>query len=114
MTAMDDRIKSALEIIAREFGKTLRAREVARRSGVSASYFRRLFKEATGLSFKRYVRAYRVARGNELMSSDPTKRVKDLSGALGYKYVSSLDRDYSKCCGRSPRSVKKSLKSRFG
>ncbi|MGA3327054.1 MAG: AraC family transcriptional regulator [Terriglobia bacterium] len=111
---MDVRVQKALEIIEKEFAKALREKDVAKRIGVSTSHFRSLFKKATGQGFNRYVRVYRVARGDALMSSDPTMRIKDLSTKLGYKHLSALDRDYNKCCGHSPKSVRESLNSRFG
>ena len=67
---MDHRVKAAVAIIESEFAKLLREREVARRIGVSPSYFRHLFKTVMGVSFSRYVRQYRVARGNE---TDPAR-----------------------------------------
>jgi len=111
---MDDRVKAAVSIIESEFAKPLREREVARRIGVSPSYFRHLFKTVMGVSFSRYVRQYRVARGNEMILQDPTLRSKDLSTLLGYKHVAAMDRDFKKCVGHSPRWVKKSVKSPSG
>ena len=111
---MDIRVKKALKIIENEFAGPLREKDVARRLGIGTSYFRHLFKRDTGQSFIRYVREYRAARADALMSSDPTMRVKDLLTPLGYKCLSALDRDYHKCRGQSPKSVRESLKSRFG
>jgi AraC-like DNA-binding protein len=111
---MDVKVEKTLEIVEKEFATALREKDVVKRLGVSASYFRSLFKKCTGRSFIRYLREYRVARGDALMRSDPTMRMKDLYPKLGYKHLSALDRDYNKCCGHSPKWVRKSLNSRFG
>ena len=110
----DARVRMALEIIASEFAHPLHEKDVAKRVGLSASRFRSLFKQSTGQTFNHYLRAFRVARASEMMQSNPTLRIKEVATALGYAHVSALDRDFKKCSGRSPASVKKSLYERFG
>jgi AraC-like DNA-binding protein len=118
---MDDRIKIVVDIIKRDFAKPLRERTFATLLGLSPSYFRQLFKKGTGQTFCHYVRAYRVAMGDAMLRLNPKMRIKQLAVDLGYTHLSALTRDYNKCCGKSPLSVKKSLliaalvkKMRFG
>jgi AraC-like DNA-binding protein len=111
---MDYRVTAALKIIESEYAQHPRAQEVARRIGVSVSHLRSLFKEATGQTFNRYLCRYRVGQGKAMIRASPDLRIEELATALGYKHVSNLDRDFRKCGGRSPRSVRKCVSKRFG
>lgn len=118
---MDDRIKIVVAIIKSDYAKPLREKDLARDLGLSLPYFRRLFKKQTSQTFYQFVRAYRVAMGNKKLRLNPRIQIKLLASDLGYAHISALSRDYRKCCGRSPVSIKKSLliaalvkKRRFG
>jgi len=109
---MDARIKLALKIVQSEFVSPLQERDVASRVRLSASRFGRRFKQDTGQSFKAFLLAVRMKKAQDMLLSDPTLRIEEVAGAVGYKHrhVQAFTRDFRKYWGyppsRCPRLVK--------
>lgn len=111
---MERRIETAVSLIKSGFATPIREPDIASRVGLSTSRFRHLFKQQTRQSFTQYVRAYRVAKADEMIRADPSLLIKEVAMAVGYRHVSSFDRDFRKCLGRAPLRQKCPLGSRFG
>jgi len=107
---MDRRIKIVHKIVEREFAKPLRVKDVARRVGLSASRFGRLFKQETGQTFKRFLLAFRMKRAKNLLLLDPTLPIKDVAMSVGYTYahLCVFTRDFERYWGCSPSQCRRS------
>jgi AraC-like DNA-binding protein len=79
----------------------LRASRVARRAGLSLPTFSRVFKQATGTSFGRYLRGLRVARAEQLLKTTRLsgERIADL---CGFKSHQNLIRSFKRITGHTP------------
>ncbi|MGA3328699.1 MAG: AraC family transcriptional regulator [Terriglobia bacterium] len=106
---MDRRFKIVQKIVERGFAKPLRVKDVARRVGLSASRFGRLFKRQTGQTFKRFLLAFRMKRARNLLLLDPTLLIKDVAMSVGYSYwhLCIFTRDFEKYWGCSPSECRR-------
>lgn len=75
--------------------------EVARECGLSASYFARAFKQATGIPPYRWVTKQRVERAKELLQ-DPRQELAAIAQICGFVDQSHFTRVFSKSEGHSP------------
>src|SRR5208337_4089601 len=66
---------------------------VAVQTGLSRWHLCRMLKLSTGMGFADHLRIVRL-RAAAKMLADPTLRVKEIAFAVGYKHVSSFDRDF--------------------
>jgi len=107
---MDRRFKIVQKIVEREFAKRLRAKDVARRVGLSASRFGRLFKQWTGQTFKRFLLAFRMKRAWNILLLDPRLPIKDVAMSVGYSYwhLCIFTRDFEKYWGCPPSQCRRS------
>jgi len=113
LTALDARVLSVLEIVAREFDKPLSVKVLAARLRLSPSRLEHLFKAQTGQGLKTFLRAARMTRA-KIMLKDPTLRIKEVAAAVGYADVSHFTRDFRKQYGQSPSQSRSPSGSRFG
>lgn len=83
--------------------------EVARLHHWSASHFRRLFKEATGMAFGEYMRQYKASLAQQLLQADTT--VKDIASQLGYGSPEQFSKAFKLATGYSPAKFKSAPKN---
>ena len=98
---MDPRIVSVVEAVVCEPEKPQSVKDLAARLRLSASRFEHLFKKETGLAFKHFVRAVRMAKAKGMLQ-DPTLRVKEVAAAVGYWDASDFNHYFRKQYGQSP------------
>ena len=103
MIAMDPRVKAALEIAVRKREKRLSVKQIAEAKGVclSPSRLEHLVKKETGLSLTKCLQILFMAEADNLLS-DASRRIKDVSSALGYDTLAGFSHAYKKRRGRSP------------
>jgi AraC-like DNA-binding protein len=87
--------------LAQDLGKDVSAEQVARSFGVGYSYFRREFKNQTGLSPKQYRIEIRHRRTKDLLRNSKLT-IKEISEQLGYSSSYHLSLDFSKRTGLPP------------
>ena len=100
------KISKAIEYIARNYNKHIRNDELACVSDLSVAYFRRLFRDATGMSPINYVRLFKIKKAKEMLKSDYSS-ITDIAFSLGYNNVYEFSREFKKCSGISPSEFKK-------
>lgn len=94
-------MEKAKEFILAHSSEDLHLEEVARVVNLSAHYFCRKFREATGLSFTEFVTRTRVERAQQLLA-DRTTRVSEVAFAAGFQSVSQFNRAFRQHVGQSP------------
>ncbi len=100
------KISKAIEYIARNYNKRIRNDELACVSDLSVAYFRKLFRDATGMSPINYVRLFKIKKAKEMLKSDYSS-ITDIAFSLGYNNVYEFSREFKKCSGISPSEFKK-------
>jgi len=92
----DRSLQSALDHIHHHYAEALPLDRLARIAGFNADYFSRLFKERAGMTFERYVRAYRVEQAKRLLGNTTlgVARVAELCGFHSAQYFSRTFRDF--------------------
>jgi AraC-like DNA-binding protein len=81
-------------------------RQLASSMNLSTSYFRHLFKQSTGLSFARYLKARRLQQARKFLQEKPWS-VKQAMFTAGLKDHSHFARDYKQAFGESPSQTRR-------
>jgi AraC-like DNA-binding protein/ligand-binding sensor protein len=82
-------------------GEPLALRDVARAANMSAFYFCKVFKAATGLTFTDYLSRARVERTKQLLLN-PHVRVSEAAYEAGFQSLSQFNRVFRRVTGESP------------
>jgi len=86
-------VEKCQALIAESYALPLNDAELAHQVGLSRSHFRYLFKEVTGMPFKRYLSQIRLNEAKRLITT--TRRpIRDICFAVGYSDQSSFHRAY--------------------
>ncbi|MDP3070617.1 MAG: PocR ligand-binding domain-containing protein [Opitutaceae bacterium] len=88
-------------LIAERHADELSLQEVARGVNMSAFYFCKSFKKATGLTFTDYLARLRVEKVKNLLLN-PHKRVSEAAYEVGFQSLSQFNRVFRRIVGESP------------
>jgi AraC-like DNA-binding protein len=86
-----NRVLVEVEELSVQPGLTLRT--LGRRYGISSARLGTLFQHAVGCSFRKYLRYLRVRQALALLA-EPGKSVSEVAYDVGYRSLSSFDRDF--------------------
>ncbi len=75
--------------------------------GVSYPYFRRLFREKTGISAKQYQITVRIQRARDFLSNTD-KSVKEIAGLLGFNSAFHFSTQFKQATDLSPTEFRQS------
>lgn len=98
------RLRRVQEYIEAHLDEPLSLAELAAVAGYSASHFKALFKQATGLPAHRYVLERRVERAR-LMLLQGEQRIADIALAAGFSHASHMARCLRRLLGLSPSEL---------
>jgi AraC-like DNA-binding protein len=101
-------ITRAKEFIEANYGDRLSLRQVAQVARVSPYLFCKQFKQATGLTFTRYVTRLRVEKAKNLLLN-PHYRVSEVGYAVGFGSLTHFDRRFREVTGFSPTDYRAQL-----
>jgi AraC-like DNA-binding protein len=102
-TAGLDRARDRIE---RENARPLTVAELARTAGCSPFHFIREFQRAFGSTPGQCLRARRLDRARELLTSTPTP-VTDICRAVGYRSLGTFSREFRRAIGDSPSAYRR-------
>jgi AraC-like DNA-binding protein len=94
-------ISRARAYITERHAEELSLTEVARAVNMSAFYFCKSFRKATGLTFTDYVARVRVEKVKELLLN-PNKRVSEAAYEAGFQSLSQFNRVFRRVAGEPP------------
>jgi AraC-like DNA-binding protein/ligand-binding sensor protein len=103
-------IAKARTLIAERFADQLSLAEVARAVNMSAFYFCKSFKKATGMTFTDYLARVRVEKVKNLLL-DPNKRISEAAYDAGFQSLSQFNRVFRRIAGEAPRAYRERLHS---
>jgi AraC-like DNA-binding protein/ligand-binding sensor protein len=98
----------ARAFIAANLGEALSLEQVARAANMSAFYFCKVFKAATGLTFTDYVARARVEQTKQLLLN-PQVRVSEAAYEAGFQSLSQFNRVFRRIEGQAPSAYRDHL-----
>jgi AraC-like DNA-binding protein len=98
----------ARAFIAEHLGESLTLEQVARAANMSAFYFCKVFKSATGLTFTNYVARARIEKTKQLLLN-PHVRISEAAYEAGFQSLSQFNRVFRRIAGESPTSYREHL-----
>ncbi len=94
--------------ISQNCTEPLSLESVARKIGISKSYFSHLFKDYTKTTFVDYLTKERIRRA-EAMFMEPGMKFIDIAFECGFSSISSFNRTFKKIKGISPREFRNAM-----
>lgn len=79
---------------------------IAERFHISVSYYSRLFKEYTGMTFPEFINDLRLTYARDLLKTNPSLSIKKATEICGFSSVSYFSSQFKKKFGISPSSMK--------
>lgn len=104
------RLKNALHYVQNCYDRAVTIQEAAGRCGFSESYFMKLFKEFTGMSFNAYLVDYRLELAAKRLSETEGKVI-DVAADCGFHNHSYFTRAFRKKYGKTPAAYRKASRS---
>jgi AraC-like DNA-binding protein len=101
-------ITKARTFIADHLDEQLSLKQVARAAGMSAFYFCKIFKSATGVTFTDYVARARVEKTKQLLLN-PNMRVSEAAFEAGFQSLSQFNRVFRRVEGQAPSTYRDHL-----
>lgn len=101
-------IERAINFINDNYDKTLTLNDISEEVMLNPSYFSSLFRETVGIPFNKYLTGLRIHKAKELMN-DPTLRIKEIAGMVGYENTRYFIRVFKSITGLSPNTYKEQL-----
>jgi two-component system, response regulator YesN len=105
ITSTNSKIKSALHYIHLNFTKDITLEEVAAEVDLNSSYFSRLFKDETGMTFVIYVNKCRIDKAINYIKNTGLKNY-EISELVGYNNVEYFNTMFKKMLGMTPTEYK--------
>jgi YesN/AraC family two-component response regulator len=99
-------LRKTLNYIHDHFEQSLSLEDMAVMSGASETYFCRLFKHETGMTFLNYQNGLRIERAC-LLLRDTSDNALDICYAVGFNDYTHFGRQFKKNTGMSPASFRK-------
>ncbi|MBB3111557.1 AraC family L-rhamnose operon transcriptional activator RhaR [Paenibacillus phyllosphaerae] len=100
-------------LLRKEYARTFNVSELAAKLGIGERQFQRLFQQHTGLTLTSYVQRLRIQAACRLLQST-SRKVSDISEAVGYANVPFFHELFKKQMGLSPRAYRRSLEPTGG
>jgi YesN/AraC family two-component response regulator len=101
-------INRARAFITERHADDLSLGDVAKAVNMSAFYFCKMFKQATGVTFTEYLARVRVEKVKNLMLN-PHKRISEAAFEAGFQSLSQFNRVFRKVAGEAPTTYRDRL-----
>lgn len=107
-TATEAQIDKAKIIIRENLLKGITPEEVASKINISYSWFRKLFKDYTGVSPAHYIQELKIQEAKQLLAGN-TIKIKEISFYLGFEDITYFLKVFKKYTGYTPLEYKKTF-----
>jgi len=95
------KIQPAIDYISENFHRNIKNDYLAKLSGISTVYFRKIFTEYFNMSPVTYIHTLRIRKAKEMLKSDYSS-ITDIALSLGYINIYDFSRDFKKHTGMAP------------
>ncbi len=102
----EQKLLPVIEYISNNYQQEIKNDDLARLTGLSTVYFRKLFTEVYGISPISYVKNIRIKKAKEMLCSDYGS-ITDIAFSLGYLNIYDFSRDFKRHTGVSPTQYTK-------
>lgn len=106
---MDKRIKIVLHHMSNHYNEPLTVQRMAELINLSDMYFGTLFKQETGMSFRKFLTMIRINRAEDMLYSGEYK-INEIADACGFSDVFYFSRLFKEHRGYAPSAALKSKK----
>lgn len=96
-----DLVEKAIEYLRQNYHSEIKLDDLALKSFLSKNYFRKLFKEVTGINFSDYIQKIRVDEACNLLQNSDLKIV-DIGFQVGFKDTKFFYEVFKKITGKTP------------
>ena len=104
-------IRSAVDIINREYANDITQEDVAMRLNISKGYLSALFKAETSISMVQYITLLRMNKAEHLLRNSSV-RISDIAEAVGYHDASYFGVQFRKLYGKTPAEYRNGTRIR--
>ncbi len=111
-TTTEAQIDKAKIIIRENLLKGITPEDVASKINMSYSWFRKLFKDYTGVSPAHYIQELKIQEAKQLLASS-TIKIKEISFYLGFDDITYFLKVFKKYTGYTPLEYKKTFYTRW-
>ncbi len=101
------KVQNAIQYVQENFQKDLKISDIIKRSTVSSTYFRIIFKEITGKSFVQYLNELRIYHAIVLIKKS-SLNLSEIAQEVGFTEFQNFHRTFRKIIGCNPSSYRKS------
>jgi AraC-like DNA-binding protein/ligand-binding sensor protein len=101
-------VASARDYVRANMNVRVTLGDVARHVQLSKSYFSRLFRRETGMTFMRYVLAERVEKSAKMLA-ESREKISHIAYATGFKSLGHFDAAFKKHMGKTPLQYRRAL-----
>ena len=108
-----EKVRNALDYIEKNLDKPLSVTKLSEISGYSSTHFSQMFKDAMGVSPKRYIN-YRKIRYAKILLLSSRMNITQISDLLGYESIHYFSRIFKHVTGKSPSEYYESANSDMG
>ncbi|MCI8488766.1 MAG: AraC family transcriptional regulator [Lachnospiraceae bacterium] len=112
-SAYAEKIRPALLFIEEHYAEKLKISELAAICHISETYFRRIFAECIHLSPLEYINNIRIQKACRFLLKEDIS-MHTLAWKVGFSSVSTLERNFGKIVGESPKQWKLKQRSETG
>ncbi len=100
--SLSPEIRSALELVEKNYKDGVSREEIAEKVGLNPSHFSRRFKHETGISFRSYLQECRICAAAYMIKHSKL-RVENIAMKLGFSSSAAFNRSFRALTGFSPR-----------
>jgi len=112
LSRQDETEKSVVDIavnyLKENYMKEVNMAEVSNMVSMNYSYFSKLFKTQTGMTFSEYLLMLRMEEAKKLLN-DPVNRICEVSSMIGYENAHNFSRAFKSYFGISPKEYRKKM-----
>lgn len=101
----DARIARVMQIMMQDLSRRFSRAEAASLANLEPTYFSKRFQKVSGLSFAAWCTKMRIQAAQQLLASTDLK-VAVIAAYVGYKDVTTFDRNFRKQAGLCPRQYR--------
>lgn len=101
----DRTIAAACSLAARRLSEPITREQLAAELGVSSTHFGKMFRMATGMTFREFLSRVRARKAQQLLLT-PGHTVADVADELGYGSTAAFSRSFERICGASPSAYR--------
>lgn len=94
----------AMDFVRSNLHRPLTLSEAAAATGVCTQHFCRIFREETGLPFKKYLACQRTARARELLRTT-SRSIKEIAYEVGFGSIAQFNRQFKRWQGAAPSTM---------